>query len=284
MSDRPPLKARKVRFDFQATPLHWFAGDAHVTHLFNGLHMIAPVAERLFVRFGREALAHVTDPRVRADLVAFMGQEASHAAAHEGALANMRAHGLDPDAFIRRFDAACRALSGEWPGFTAPEAIALHWRLAVAAAGEQLTCVLGDWVLEAEALDHPGVDPAMRDLLRWHGAEEIEHRSVMFDVHQDVNAACEYPLRAAAMIAVFPMIVTLWADGWARLLEQDPDAPDIPLGRAFERIVAEGRAPGLPLLAALMRYFDPAFHPAREGAWERAAEYIARSPAVRAAA
>jgi hypothetical protein len=49
---------------------------------------------------------------------------------------------------------------------------------------EHYTAVLGQWILDAHQLDEAGADPAMMDLLRWHGAGEVEHRSVAFDVYQ----------------------------------------------------------------------------------------------------
>ncbi len=55
-------------------------------------------------------------------------------------------------------------------------------RLAIIAAVEHITAFLGDWVLNADGLDRAGIHPTMLDLLRWHGAEEVEHRSVAYDV------------------------------------------------------------------------------------------------------
>ncbi|EJO52149.1 metal-dependent hydrolase domain protein [Burkholderia multivorans ATCC BAA-247] len=37
---------------------------------------------------------------------------------------------------------------------------------------------LGNGVLNAHGLDAGKADPTMVDLLRWHGAEELEHRTV----------------------------------------------------------------------------------------------------------
>src|SRR5579872_5462491 len=46
--------------------------------------------------------------------------------------------------------------------------------------------------------DYAGADPVMLDLLRWHGAEEVEHRALVYDVYQDLSGS--YALRCAAML------------------------------------------------------------------------------------
>ena len=67
--------------------------------------------------------------------------------------------------------------------------------------------------------------PKARALLAWHAIEEMEHRSVAFDVMQDV-AKVNYPLRAAALMMVGAMMPTfammrvnimLKADGYTAL-------------------------------------------------------------------
>ena len=67
----------------------------------------------------------------------------------------------------------------------------LYLRLAVAAALEPYNAAVGQWMIQTRGLDYAGADPTMLDLLRWHGAEEIEHRSLVFDVYQnDAATTC----------------------------------------------------------------------------------------------
>ncbi len=58
--------------------------------------------------------------------------------------------------------------------------------------------MLGDWALNATALDAAGADPTMMDLLRWHGAEEVEHRAVAFDLFTHLDG--RYLRRVCAML------------------------------------------------------------------------------------
>jgi hypothetical protein len=51
--------------------------------------------------------------------------------------------------------------------------------------------VLGHWILVSRGLEEAGADPEMLDLLRWHGAEEVEHRSLVFEVHQAVGGSAK---------------------------------------------------------------------------------------------
>ncbi len=60
----------------------------------------------------------------------------------------------------------------------------------------------------------------MLDLLRWHGAEEIEHRSLVFDVYQ--NVCGNYALRALTMLLTAQIFVHWWIAGVRFLMAQDP--------------------------------------------------------------
>ena len=49
------------------------------------------------------------------------------------------------------------------------------------AAIEHYTAVMGDFALNCTWDDY-GADPTLVDLFRWHGSEEVEHRSVAHEV------------------------------------------------------------------------------------------------------
>ena len=87
----------------------------------------------------------------------------------------MREQGLDPARYVENIDWLFERLLGD---HTAPPVLRrrrLVDRVAIIAAIEHFTAVLGRWVLEARGYDRVGADPTMLDLLRWHGAEEVEH-------------------------------------------------------------------------------------------------------------
>ena len=95
----------------------------------------------------------------------------------------------------------------------------LYRRLADVAALEHFTAVLGQWVLQNRGLDYAGTDPMMLDLLRWHGAEEVEHRSLVFDVYQ--NVCGNYSIRAFSMLLRAPRL-WWWMAGARYLMANDP--------------------------------------------------------------
>lgn len=279
------LQARRAMFDWSATPLHWVPNQPFLTHFLNYFHVVIPPAERLFVRFGREGLARVKNEEVRKALIGFIAQEATHSRAHAGVLEMLARHGLETDEAVALAERVLGCLVGDPALVPLPEEFWRSWRLALGAGGEQLTCVLGNWVLTAEALERAGIDPTMLDLLRWHGAEEIEHRSVLFDVHQDVNGPLEYPLRVAAILVIFAVLMGLWVHGTGELIAQDAtlEGQRFDFFAEYAKLAEAGLAPGFDLLAALMRYFEPGFHPREGGLDAEAADYLARSPGLRAA-
>jgi hypothetical protein len=170
-----PLRARRTRFDLSDTPLHWVPGDPIATHMMNVLHVMLPPGERWFCDVYREALPHITDDKLRQDVKGFMGQEATHARAHEVGREYLARYGIDTGRAMAQAEWMRKNLGSATPfGRTVPRPLRKTWlvtRLSAIAAIEHFTAVLGDWILNySAALDAGGTDPAMLDLLRWHGA------------------------------------------------------------------------------------------------------------------
>ncbi|MBB1252217.1 metal-dependent hydrolase [Streptomyces alkaliterrae] len=276
---RVELRARDVSFDWSATPLHWIPGDPSTTHTINVLHLLLPAGERWFVHVYKQALPLIRDERLRADVIGFIGQEAVHSRAHDDVLPRLRALGLDPTPYTAQVDWMFEKLLGDR---TFPPGRARRWwlleRVALIAAIEHYTAFLGDWVLGAEALDERGADPVMLDLLRWHGAEEVEHRAVAFDLFTHLDG--DYRRRARTWAVAFGALVFLWQRGVRFFMENDPLLSD---GRASVRqFVRGGREGVLPTTGALLRsipgYLGRDYHPSQEGDLARAVAYLAASP------
>jgi uncharacterized protein len=292
MSETHVIKARRVTFDWETTPLHWVPGDPQTTHTVNVLHLLLPAGERWFCQVFRQALDGVGEEheQLRRDVKGFIGQEAVHARAHQAVLEHLDAQGLDARPYTKRIETLFERVLDDHPFGTRAwlRPLARHWlvfRLAIIAAIEHFTCVLGTWIIEESGeLDRLGADPVMFDLLRWHGAEEVEHRCVAFDMFEHVapRSAC-YAHRMVAMAAVFPMLVFLWVAGTRFLMRHDPERTGgtRPTMRAFYRAGKAGRLPSArALFGAPRRYLRPSFHPASEGRTDVALAYLATSPAA----
>jgi hypothetical protein len=287
------IKARRVRFDWAGTPLHWVPGDAFTTHVINVLHLLLPAGERWFCDLYRQALPLVTDTGLRDDIKGFIGQEMVHARAHAVVLDHLAAQGLDTTKYTKRVEWMFNWLLGDH-GMNLENGHGPHWlrrywlviRLAMVAAIEHFTCVLGYWVIaDADGLDRAGADPMMLDLLRWHGAEEVEHRAVAFDLHQHLShRPAGYIRRLITLAIVQPVIAFLWITGTRYLIAHDPEATraDKATIRRFVRVSRRtGRLPTLGYLTrAVLRYVWWDHHPSFEASTEEALAYIARSPAA----
>ncbi|MEV6699191.1 metal-dependent hydrolase [Streptomyces sp. NPDC051453] len=285
------ITPRRVSFDWETTPLHWIPGEPTATHVINVLHLLLPAGERWFVRVFKEGLPLVDDPELLGDVKGFMGQEATHSVQHAYVLDHLAAQRLDTGDFTKHVDFLFERLLGERPPLGAPVSTRewLRFRLSVVAAIEQFTAVLGNWVLHAEGLDAAGTDEVMLDLLRWHGAEEVEHRAVAFDMYQHCGGEGlpRYARRLAGMAVTAPVMLYLWAWGAAYLIRHDPQLA----GRTRYSLAEHNRAVRKGLLpswrelgAAIPRYLRRSYHPSQEGSLRKAVEYLAQSPAARTAA
>ncbi|PVY70029.1 hypothetical protein C8D92_11059 [Tamilnaduibacter salinus] len=299
--DHHALKARRVHFDFDDTPLHWLRGDPFSTHMINGIHMLLPEGELWFCRVFNKALPLVEDDELRKDVQGFIRQEAIHSRAHTKAQGYLEAHGLTLDEYRDRVTWLFQTLLDEAPlGIRALQNRATDkpWliiRVGLVAAIEHFTGVLGQWAMDNESWERDG-DPTMVDLFKWHLAEEVEHRSVAFDLFEHLcrTQLGFYVGRQALMALVFPLFLHFIAEGGRTLYRQDP-SPEVRCWgwQMLPRILAQlervgHRTENVPtfsfLVRASLRWVMPGFHPEHEGDTEQALRYLARSPAAMAAA
>lgn len=298
---RHQLKARRVQFDFDNTPLHWLKDDPFSTHIINGIHLLLPAGELWFCRVYNQALPLVSDDQLRADVEGFIRQEAVHSRAHSKAQLYLERHGLSVNDYVQRIEWLFGTFLGEAPfglKFLQRKAIQKQWlvlRVGLIAAIEHFTGVLGQWAMDNESWEDNG-DPAMVDLFKWHLAEEVEHRTVAFDLFEHL---CQsqlgfYVSRQALMAIVFPLFIYFISEGGRSLARQDPDPSVRKMGRTLipqllMQLEKTGkRTENVPtftfLVNATLRWLSPRFHPIHEGDTEQALAYLARSPAAQAAA
>ncbi len=279
-----PTHRRMVRFDWSGTPLHWVPNDPFSTHMINVLHLLLPAGERWFIGVVREASPGVSDPEIAEAIKPFIQQESWHAWAHAMVLEHLESHGIDSTAFTDSLDRWFARTGSPKPNWPQPlQRWWLHRRLADVAAIEHFTAVLGEWVIQNKGLEYAGADRTMLDLLRWHGAEEVEHRSLVYDVYQDLSG--NYFQRCLSMAFVAPSLLYWWLRGVRYLMAHDPTSPPRPGWRDWLRAAREYRVPGpwMLIVTTPMRYLRPSHHPSTEGSSELAQQYLAESPAAQRA-
>jgi predicted metal-dependent hydrolase len=284
VKDGYPAERRMVRFDWADTPLHWVPDDPFSTHMINVLHLLLPAGERWFINVVNEAAPLVDDPELAEAIKPFIQQESWHAFAHSAVLEHLASYGIDSEPFTATLDRWFARIGNPKPNWPAP--LQRYWllrRLADVAAIEHFTAVLGQWVIQNGGLEYAGADPVMLDLLRWHGAEEIEHRSLVFDVYQNISG--NFVLRAGAMLFTGPALAYWWWAGIRYLMQQDPTTDVRPRLRDWLRAARLYRVPGPWKLFATtpVRYLRPSHNPDDEASTEMAMSYLERSPAARAA-
>jgi predicted metal-dependent hydrolase len=166
----------------------WLDENAFLTAFFNGMSITFPVGEKFFIDSVRHYADEITDPALKENIKGFCGQEGFHRREHQlynEALCAARGYNLEEleGRLTRRLNWAQQNL----PPLT---------NLAITVAIEHFTAVLAELMLRPNSI-MDRAEPSMRALWRWHAAEEMEHKSVAFDVYKALGGTED--LRKAVM-------------------------------------------------------------------------------------
>jgi hypothetical protein len=261
------LRPRKPTFalDASSIPRHWFGGNVLATHLGNGVNLLFPAGERFFVRAVNYYVQEIRDPELRAEIRGFFGQEGRHSQAHEQDFERLRAQGYEIDRFLKVY----QAFSYDFlERLTGPEL-----RLAATAAAEHYTAIMAEGALAEGVLEH--AHPEMQKLLKWHAAEEIEHKHVAFDVLHAVNPS--YGLRIAGLALATANLLAWWLAGATVLIAQERLSPrelvrqlrGMRAGQARDRSILRH-----VFLRGIREYLRRDFHPRDNDNYDLARDYL----------
>lgn len=135
-----------------------------------------PPGERFFVESVRHYRAQITDPKLQAEVSGFIGQEALHGREHERLNALFTDMGIE----VSAADYAVKV------GLSVLERCSPEQQLACTIFMEHFTAILGESLL-LHSRFRAACEPEALKLWSWHAFEELEHKSVAFDVYTQVS-------------------------------------------------------------------------------------------------
>lgn len=206
----PSIPVRRLSFDdqLQSLPTHFADGDLLSSHIVATLSALFPDGEDFFVRSVRRYRDQLDDPELQRQVSAFIGQESVHGREHRAFNRRLSALGYPTERIERRVRAVLERAEKD---LTAEEC------LAVTAALEHFTACMGEILLRDDRLEsfigHEGV----RQMFLWHGLEELEHKSVAFDVYRHVGCSEEVRIRTMRRVMRGFVVTVALQTAWAVL-------------------------------------------------------------------
>jgi predicted metal-dependent hydrolase len=185
-----PIPVRTMQFQVpSATEFHplYIAGSAALSYSHSAFGLYVALLEPFAVKALRRVLPRIADETLRDRLDRFCRQEAQHYQRHIDFNKVVLAHGYpgleeriealrqEMDAFLK--DADDRKAVAYVEGF------------------ESYTTQFALRMIESGLYDHKRTHPAFGALFKWHMLEEIEHRTVAFDLYQHLYGGYLYRVR-----------------------------------------------------------------------------------------
>ena len=241
------IQPREFRFtDVDAIPQYWNHGNPVLTHFENSFSILIPPGERFFIDSVRHYEHRVDDPAAKALIDAFVAQEGMHGRAHDTFNATIANHGIDV-ARQQRYAEKVFSRVRRW--------LPAKVQLGITVFSEHLTAVGAHTLLDdPEAPEQ--IHPQMLEFWRWHAAEELEHKSVAFDLFTRVGGG--YATRMVSVLAAVVLLaVPMLRITRAMSLEdrRRPTRAERRAAAAFQWVMMRRQTP------LMLAYFRPGFHP-----------------------
>jgi predicted metal-dependent hydrolase len=200
---------RRVAFDLpDDLDLCWSGHVPEFACAANSVSLLMPHVEPYVAKSVRSVLDRLADPALRAGAEAYVRQELAHHAQHHLLDARLLAE-------VRGLATLDRAMRAVFARLARRRRIGTH--LAFAAGSETVAYSAARWAAAHRRELLSGADPRVADIFVWHLAEEVEHKTVAYDVFHAIDGSRRRFLwgmvQALLVLAVFTVLgttVQLW--------------------------------------------------------------------------
>jgi predicted metal-dependent hydrolase len=251
-----PLVVRKIPFSFleKAKP-HWNSQSPEWCHMVSGASLTMPYLEPFLIKTVLETVPHLKNKDLKEDARGFVGQEGQHFVNHQRYNDMLKENGYTDLAVVEEeMTQDYERLQGK----------SLKWRLAYTAGFETMTMGITEWLIKDRKALFEGADPMVVSLVLWHMVEETEHKSVAFDLYEDVFGS--YDARVFGLFYAAYHVAKFSRRGYVRMMKRDGTWTKLSCRLRLWGMVARF---GFNVAPSLLRALWPSYHPNRvtDPAW-----------------
>lgn len=252
MTVETPIVPRRIDLGFPAAdmPRHW-AGDPVFTRISDALSLLFPAGEQFFIQSVNLYKDRIDDGDLREQVRGFAYQEAQHSTAHAAYNRMLEDQDLGIGWVERGLKKRLKIARRLFPPVQ---------QLAFTATAEHLTATMAEGLLASLRDQFSDADPRMRALYYWHAVEEVEHKSVAWDVYERV-AGGGYVRRVLTQLWVTLLVVLNVSLATLYMLHRDGLLLDAGMWRRSLPRLWGRRGFFTRMVRPYLRGFRPRFHP-----------------------
>jgi len=252
----PNIAPRKLRFSCPETiEKYWHGGSCFQTYHFNALALFLPILEKLVVLSIKKALKDNLSAKLKSEVESLVAQEAIHGAEFSRfnkKLFLQHYHNMQPSQYSLGFFRLIAYLLNK---------ISSTFHYSLSAAGEHFTAISADLFLRSPKW-FEGVPAPLSAIWRWHCIEEIEHKTVAYDVFQAKNG--RYFIRILGMLLMTVVFILMYVKPIWQMMKEDKNHKKISFYlQAFQYYWGKNGL-GRALFKPYLQYFKPSFHPSQQ--------------------
>lgn len=167
--------SRRPKLDFSDTPKIWLS-DPFKTHFMNALSILIPHSERTVNAIMRQNIKHISDARLKNEMMSLLKQEGAHAAMHQKSNSYLKRCGYTKIAFFEKLQKTSMSMIRRVSSNA--------FEMAIPAAFEHFTAAISrDFLMNQDEWVGQQTNEAI-DFAVWHSLEEIEHQAVCYDAYK----------------------------------------------------------------------------------------------------
>ncbi|PTV43664.1 metal-dependent hydrolase [Acinetobacter oleivorans] len=211
LASNQKIVRRNVELSYDANKNYSFYYEENpvVTSLFVVLSAMFPPGEMFFIESIRNVRNQIKDEKLLEDIRAFIAQEAFHSREHK-TLNNHLIHSNYPE--VIEIEAKTKARLDKLRKLSTVE------QVAATVVMEHYTATLARLLLTDQLIKRKTTQES-RNLWEWHALEELEHKSVAFDVLNAIGGNSSKN-RKLALARVTKLIMPIMFEYWIKILKR----------------------------------------------------------------